>query len=301
MLLLATTPDFDQADDELEKDEEALVSFWIGHCTFLLRATGLTVLTDPVWSLRLGPLGPKRLVPPACSIDALPKTIDAVILSSACYDHYDKNAVAALVSRVTVWLVPLGLKQVLVSAGVPDDKVIELDWWEESVVKGYTFICTPAQHYSIRDGALWCSWVVNAEHHHFFYCGGTGYRAIDSSVGDNGAYISRYSIRSNTAYPNCPAFQEINRRYGPCDTAFLPIGGSKPRVLMSGVQGDARDMVCVHRDLDAHRSVVHRWGTFACNDEGMLDAVRLLENVLARGPVPEREISYLRHGQMHVT
>lgn len=297
MLLLAGRPDFDSADAALEKDKYALASFWIGHSTFLLKAKGLTVLTDPVWSLRLGPLGPRRLVPPPCEIDDLPAEIDAVILSSVCYDHYDKTAITALVPRVGKWLVPLGLKQLLVSIGVPDEKVVQLDWWEEHKVNDSLFVCTPAQHYSVRDDALWCSWVVNAPHHRFFFCGATGYRSINRELEDSDSYDHRMKFGG----PFCPAFKEISRRYGSCDTAFLPIGGFKPRVLMSGVQGDALDMLFVHKDLRARRSIAHRWGTFACSDEGMLDAVRALEAGLLNSPVAEHEVSYTRHGRMHVT
>lgn len=297
MLLLAGRPDFSEGVDVLGKDKYALASHWIGHCTFLLQAKDLTVLTDPVWSPRLGPLGPKRLVPPACEINDLPDVIDVVILSSACYDSYDKNAVQLLESRVKHWLVPIGLKSLLVSVGISESTIVELDWWQEHHVNGSLFVCTPAQHCSNRDDALWCSWVVHAPHHRFFFCGGTGYRAIPTDIEDN----DTYEYRSRVGGPPCPVFKEIDRRYGSCDTAFLPIGGYKPRVMMSEVQGDAIDMLFVHRDLRAKHSVAHRWGTFSSSDEGMLDAVRILEAGLASSPIEEYEFSYLRHGRVHVT
>lgn len=297
MLLLADRPKFESAPDVLRRDKHALASFWIGHSTFLLQARGLTVLTDPVWSLRLGPLGPRRLVPPPCETHDLPARIDAAVLSSACYDHYDKNAVSALADRVGIWLVPLGLKPLLVAAGVPDHKVVQLDWWQEYTVNGALFACTPAQHYSVRDDTLWCSWVIRASNHQIFFCGATGYRSVGRDLEDSDVYEHREKFGG----PSCPVFKEIHGKYGAFDTAFLPIGGFKPRVLMSGVQGDAVDMLFVHRDLKARRSVVHRWGTFASSDEGMLDAIRVLENGVLNSPVAEHEISYVRHGRLHVT
>ena len=298
MLLLAARPNFDEGRGAISHDKYALASHWIGHCTFLLQAHGITVLTDPVWATRLGPLGPKRLVPPPCEINDLPQTIDVVILSNACYDSFDKHAVQMLASRVTCWLVPIGVKALVVANGIPDAKIVELDWWEEHTVKGTKFICTPAQHYSIRDDALWCSWYVRAPHHRFFFCGGTGYRSVNSEAEDS----SSFEFRESFGGPSCPVFKEVCRRYGRCDTAFLPIGGYRPRPLMSGVQGDAVDMLYIHGDLRARRSVVHRWGTFACSsDEGMLDALRLYEAALAAGPVKEQDSASMRQGRLHIT
>lgn len=297
MLLLAGRPDFKVSADTLEKDKYALATHWIGHSTFVLQTQGLTILTDPVWSARLGPLGPKRLVPPPCEIDELPETIDVVILSSACYDAFDKNAIQQLEGKVHNWLVPLGVKILLTSMGIDKGKVTELDWWQEHRVKGCLFACTPAQHYSVRDDALWCSWVIHATHHRIFFCGATGYRSVQRENEDNECY----EYRSQFGGPACPVFKEIRRRYGPCDTSFLPIGGFRPRVLMSGVQGDAVDMLSVHRDLRSRRTIGHRWGTFSCADEGMLDAVRTLEAGLLSSPVAEHEFSYLKHGRLHVS
>lgn len=297
LLLLATRPDFEDADNTLDKDKYAMASFWIGHCTFWIKVRGLTVLTDPVWSARLGPLGNRRLVPPACEIGDVP-AVDVVLLSSACYDHFDKVAVGMLSDKVRVWLCPLGVRELIIAAGVDESRVVELDWWNEYFVGDCRIVCTPSQACSVRDDALWCSWVVNAPYHSFFFCGMTGYRAVLRDMIEDG---DNFQYRHKFGGPSCPVFKEIGRRLGSMDTAFLPIGGFKPRAVMSAVQGDAMDMLFVHRDLKARRSVAHRWGTFAFNDEGLLDAIRCLENALLNSPIAEHEVSYVRHGQMHVT
>lgn len=302
LLLLATRPKFDDVDDVLRKDKYALASFWIGHATFVICIKGVTVLTDPVWAMRLGPLGPRRLVPPACSIDALPQ-VDIVLLTSASYDHFDKVAVGVLKKKVGVWCCPLGVKSLLVAAGVPSANVVEMDWWDShTIAQGVKVVCTPSQGSSVREDTLWSSWVVQGAHHRLFYCGGTGYRAVNWDFGEGGReLIESFEQRRTLGGPACPAFKEIQRRCGSMDTAFLPIGGFKPRLLMSGTQGDAMDMLFIHRDLKAKRSVAHRWGTFACNEEGMLDAVRCLEAALLNSPVAEHEVNYVRHGSTHVT
>ena len=73
---------------------EGLHAAWLGHSTVLLMLDGFTILTDPVFSdkvgLRLGPLtiGMKRLVGAAALLADLPP-IDAVLLSHAHMDHFD--------------------------------------------------------------------------------------------------------------------------------------------------------------------------------------------------------------------
>ena len=58
--------------------DRPLAAAWIGHASVLLRIGGMTILTDPVLSHRVGiglgiaTGGPRRRVAPALSIDELP-------------------------------------------------------------------------------------------------------------------------------------------------------------------------------------------------------------------------------------
>lgn len=67
---------------------------WLGHSTVLFKLDGFTVLTDPVFSTRIGlnfgPLtvGIKRIVEAAAPIADLPRA-DLVLLSHAHMDHFD--------------------------------------------------------------------------------------------------------------------------------------------------------------------------------------------------------------------
>jgi L-ascorbate metabolism protein UlaG (beta-lactamase superfamily) len=79
---------------------------WLGHSTVLLQVDGATILTDPVFSTRIGlsfgplTLGLKRLVEPAVSLEKLPK-IDLVLLSHAHMDHFDVPTLRSLENRGT--------------------------------------------------------------------------------------------------------------------------------------------------------------------------------------------------------
>jgi L-ascorbate metabolism protein UlaG (beta-lactamase superfamily) len=72
----------------------------------LLRIDGFTILTDPVFSTRVGlnfgpmTVGLKRLVAPALALPELPH-IDLVLLSHAHFDHFDIPTLRALENRAT--------------------------------------------------------------------------------------------------------------------------------------------------------------------------------------------------------
>jgi len=79
---------------------------WLGHSTVLLKVDGMTILTDPVFSdrvgLNVGPvtLGLKRLTAPPLKRIELPH-IDLVLLSHAHMDHFDLPSLRGLEDRKT--------------------------------------------------------------------------------------------------------------------------------------------------------------------------------------------------------
>jgi L-ascorbate metabolism protein UlaG (beta-lactamase superfamily) len=86
--------------------DTGLHAAWLGHSTVLFRIDGLTILTDPVFSRRIGlnvgpfTIGMKRLVEPALPPDRLPAP-DLVLLSHAHMDHFDLPSLRALESPRT--------------------------------------------------------------------------------------------------------------------------------------------------------------------------------------------------------
>jgi L-ascorbate metabolism protein UlaG (beta-lactamase superfamily) len=80
---------------------EGLHAAWIGHSTVLIRLDDFTILTDPVFSTRIGieigplVLGMKRLVQPALNVGTLPVP-DLILLSHAHMDHLDRPSLRKL-------------------------------------------------------------------------------------------------------------------------------------------------------------------------------------------------------------
>lgn len=122
---------------------------WIGHSTVLIQYHGVNVLTDPVFSDRVGPLqllSIPRYTPPALTIAELPP-IDIVVISHNHYDHLDLASVTAL-GNGPLWVVPKGLKEWFYDSGITH--VVELEWWQDIRNKKARIVCTPSQHWSRR-------------------------------------------------------------------------------------------------------------------------------------------------------
>lgn len=86
--------------------DHGLHAAWYGHSTVLLKVDGFTILTDPVFSTRVGltigltTVGIKRLVEVAAPVAELPK-IDLIVLSHAHMDHFDIPSLRRLENRDT--------------------------------------------------------------------------------------------------------------------------------------------------------------------------------------------------------
>jgi len=225
---------------------------WVGHATTLLQLGPVNVLTDPVWSERASPfqwLGPRRLMSPALDFDALPP-VDVVLLSHNHYDHLDAGTVRRIASRFpeTLWLCPLGLRELLHSYGVRT--VVERDWWQTVDTATFNATCVPAQHFSARwirdrNETLWCGWVIQAD----------GVRVL--FAGDTGLH---------------PTFEEIGERLGPFDLVMLPIGAYEPRWFMRPVHMNPEDAVAAYQAVvngtgAAPPCFAMHWGTFRLTDE----------------------------------
>ncbi|MCB0949498.1 MAG: MBL fold metallo-hydrolase [Mycobacterium sp.] len=216
---------------------------WYGHSSVLIEVDGYRVLADPIWSQRCSPsrsVGPQRMHPVPVPLEALP-AVDAVLISHDHYDHLDIDTVVALArTQRAPFVVPLGIGAHLRKWGIPEGRIVELDWFESHRIGELSLICTPARHFSgrlfARDATLWASWVVAGTTHSAFFGGDTGYTK---------------------------SFAEIGAEYGPFDMTLLPIGAYHP--AFADIHMNPEDAVRAHLDLaDADRSLMMpiHWATF---------------------------------------
>jgi L-ascorbate metabolism protein UlaG (beta-lactamase superfamily) len=222
---------------------------FIGHSSFLLRLSGLTLLTDPIFSERCSPLsfiGPCRVRAPGQPLSALPRP-DAILLSHNHYDHCDVPSLRALRARFgrVPLFAPLGNKAWLEAKGL--GPVIELDWWQTVPCRGAEITLTPARHVAARtwrdrNTTLWGGFMINhaAGAERIYFAGDTGFTTH---------------------------FEPIRARLGAPDLALLPIGAYEPRWFMESVHMNPDDAVRAFQILGARRALGMHFGTFQLTDE----------------------------------
>jgi L-ascorbate metabolism protein UlaG (beta-lactamase superfamily) len=224
-----------------EPASSAIQYIWLGHSSILLEIEGKRLLLDPVFSRRASFsrfVGPKRFHPAPLSLEELPH-IDMVLISHNHYDHLDRLVVDHFKGSQVRFLVPLGVRALLLKWGVGSERVTELDWWEDYVFDGLTVVSTPARHFSgrglcDRDETLWTSWAILGEHHRVFFSGDTGMT---------------------------PRFTDIGERYGPFDITFIKMAAYDQ--MWPDIHLTPEEAVRAHIMLRGARLVPIHWGTFA--------------------------------------
>ncbi|MET8775826.1 MBL fold metallo-hydrolase [Nocardia sp. NPDC004654] len=247
---------------------------WYGHASALIEVDGYRILTDPVWSERVSPsplIGPVRLHPVPVPLADLPQ-VDAVIISHDHYDHLDKETIRALVvGQSTPFLVPMGIGAHLRHWGVPEHRIVELDWGgsvslaalgRERDGTDLVLTCTEARHFSgrglVRNTTLWASWSIVGPTRRVYFGGDTGYTK---------------------------AFAEAGAALGPFDLTLLPIGAYDER--WADVHMNPEEAVRAHADLcvddPGHGLLVPiHWATFNLAFHGWSEPVHRMVDAAQR-------------------
>jgi L-ascorbate metabolism protein UlaG (beta-lactamase superfamily) len=229
---------------------------WLGHSSTLVELDGHRILTDPVWSERASPfgwVGPQRWYPPPIPLAALP-AIDAVVISHDHYDHLDRGTIVQMKDWPTTFVVPLGVGAHLASWGVPEGRIVELDWWQRVPVRGLTIVCTPARHASGRmlldnNAKLWAGYALLGPAHRVYFSGDTGL---------------------------FPAMRDIGARLGPFDLTMIE-AGQYNRAWPDWHIGPEQ-AVLAHRLVEGRVMLPIHWGLFVLAYHGWTEPI---ERVLA--------------------
>ena len=186
---------------------KGLHATWIGHSTVLIRVDGFTILTDPVFSTRIGigigpfTLGMKRLVHPAVSLSELVAP-DLILLSHAHMDHLDRPSLRNLEHLGTTVVTAVGTSDLLRAKRY--QAVHELRWDETCQVGPAKIRAIEVKHWGART-------------------------RTDVHRGYNGYLIETDRFRivfgGDTAYTD--AFRRV-RASKPVDLAIMPIGAYDP-------------------------------------------------------------------------
>ena len=245
-----------------EWPDTGLHAAWLGHTTVLLKLDGFTVLTDPVFSARIGlnfgplTLGIKRLIEVAAPLSDLPK-IDLLLLSHAHMDHFDLPSLRSLESKGT---------QVITADRTADllrtrhyGRVHELCWGKSVEIQQATVTAFEVAHW----GARMRSDVYR------------GYNGYLLEVGRH-----RIVFGGDTAYTE--TFKKL-KSSKPVDLAIMPIGAYDPWIHVHCNPEQAWTMAN-HTGAEYVLPVHHQ--TFKLGRESRYEPIERI--LAAAGSTPER-------------
>ena len=235
---------------------------WLGHSTVLLKIDGFTVLTDPVFSARVGlnfgpvTVGIKRLVEVAASLDSLP-AIDLILLSHAHMDHFDIPSLRQLENARTQVVTAERTTDLLRSKRY--QAVHELRWNSSVQVGPAKIEALQVAHW----GARMRSDVYR------------GYNGYVLEIGKR-----RIVFGGDTAYTE--AFKQV-RTSRPVDLAIMPIGAYDPWIRVHCNPEEAWKMA---NDAGAEYVLPVHHQTFQLSREPRSEPIERI--VAAAGSQPER-------------
>jgi L-ascorbate metabolism protein UlaG (beta-lactamase superfamily) len=242
--------------------EEGVQAAWIGHSTVLIRVDGFTILTDPVFSTRIGigigpfTLGMKRLVHPAVPLSKM-AVPDLILLSHAHMDHLDRPSLRKLEDPGTTIITAVGTSDLLRVKRY--QAVHELRWGESRQVGPANVRAFEVKHWGART-------------------------RTDLHRGYNGYLIEagrhRIVFGGDTAYTDL--FRKV-RSSKPVDLAIMPIGAYDPWIHAHCNPEQALTMAN-HTGAEFVLPVHHR--TFKLSNEPYGEPMERL--LLASGSAEER-------------
>ncbi|GMM29771.1 N-acetylphosphatidylethanolamine-hydrolyzing phospholipase D [Martiniozyma asiatica (nom. inval.)] len=273
----------------LNKDDQISYT-WIGQSCAIVNCKGLRILTDPVFGDHLisKKFGPERILPiPVTINEELIENIDVVVVSHDHPDHLEFESIQLLLDKK--WVVPLGMKRILLKWGIQDRQIVELDWWQSIQINKdsqenwqldkvisyknkesqhdklnaiqaqdgcFELVCLPAMHWSGRslastNASLWCTFLVRDSNNSnlFFHGGDTGY--TDG------------------------LFRQISKSFaGPLQLAALPIGQYCPEWHQAPRHISPSEALKIANELKAKNVVGVHWGTWVLSAENYTEPAR---------------------------
>jgi L-ascorbate metabolism protein UlaG (beta-lactamase superfamily) len=224
---------------QLDPKKDALV--WFGHSSYFMQIDGKKILVDPVFSGNASPVsfmissfkGSDIYTP-----EDMPD-IDYLIITHDHWDHMDYQALLKLKPKAKKVIAGIGNGSNLEYWGFDPKKIVELDWFEQSVPdSGFTVTATPGRHFTgrtpKRNQTIWCSLVLQTPSKKIFIGGDSGYDTH---------------------------FARIGTEYGPFDLALLECGQYNKSWKYIHMMPEQTIQAAI--DLHAKILMPVHWGKFA--------------------------------------
>lgn len=182
------------------------VFIWFGHSSYYIQTDGKKILVDPVFSGAASPVKSTTRAYAGSDLyttDDFPE-IDYLVITHDHWDHLDYETVKKLQPKVKIVVTGLGTGAHLEYWGLPESKIVELDWFEKKDFNNqFVFNAEPARHFSgrgfKRDQSLWMSFVVQTPTKTIYIGGDSGYDTHFKKIGDKYKGID-YAILENGQY-----------------------------------------------------------------------------------------------------
>lgn len=282
--LTQSTPKLEKTDhvlssievlQQLEKNSAHDSCTWLGHDTFLIRAAGLTLLTDPYLTDYASPIKGlfRRYSPPGLTIAMLPK-IDVLLVSHNHYDHLDARTIAQLPHRESIQvIVPLGLGDFFRYYGYK--KVIEMDWHDNWCRENLRVTCLPAIHFSGRglfdhNKTLWAGYLLELGKTRIYFAGDTAYGSL---------------------------FSQLGQQYGPIDYGLVPIGAYLPRKILKVSHTSPTEAVQIGVDMRINTLIGMHWGTVQLSDEPIFEPPELFVQAGRQANYTDEQLWVMKIGE----
>ncbi|HXT12967.1 MAG TPA: MBL fold metallo-hydrolase [Candidatus Angelobacter sp.] len=234
----------------------AITAAWLGHSTVLVNFYGVNIITDPVLGnyigadVRVGTIGPKRLVAPALRPKQLPR-IDLVLLSHAHMDHLN-SATLRCFPKTTRAVTAHATADLLRDTRL--HQPAELAWGQKTVVK--------TAHGEVEVEAFEVKhWGARWRH--------------DRYRGYNGYIVSREGKKiifgGDTAWSD--SFRSL-RSKGPFELAIMPIGAYQPWIQSHCTPEQAVQMA---NNAGANYFLPIHFKTFTLGREGVVEPLERLQ------------------------
>jgi L-ascorbate metabolism protein UlaG (beta-lactamase superfamily) len=243
---------------------DAITGSCLGHSTVFLNFLGVRVLTDPVFSKRVGIgippfiLGPKRYQAPAVDARELPAP-DVLVLSHAHFDHFDVWSLRKFDRRTPV-ATARATADLLHRHGFRN--VHELDWGETKTVE----TARGPIRITGLEVAHWGARMMRDDH-----------RGYNGYLLERGGHAVCFA--GDTAYT--PAFARLNNPARPIDLMLMPIGAYDPWIRAHCNPEQAADMA---RQAGARAFVPIHHETFKLSAEAMHEPAARVRAAFAAEP-----------------
>ncbi|MGD0249974.1 MAG: MBL fold metallo-hydrolase [Thermoplasmata archaeon] len=220
-------------------DPSALATVtYLGHASLLIESKGETIVTDPVFSDRIGRYFTKRSSPSVFRPEDL-RGIAGVLVSHAHHDHLDYPSLKRFGQTHPI-VVPWGLAAAMRWRGFTNVRVLRP--WDDLALGSWRVTAVPSHHFGGRLPLIYTS-------------GHQGYVLSGSRciyfAGDTGL--------------NDSMFREIGRRFS-LDLAILPIAGAVfPWFRRNHMNAD--DALVAYRTLGAKRMLPMHFETYPASFE----------------------------------